>query len=492
MVADPRGFLRHGRVDPAKRPVPVRLRDWRLTAESPDPEQVRDQALRCMDCGVAFCHHGCPLGNEIPRWNELVARNVWREASISLHGTNNFPEFTGSLCPAPCEASCVLAINDDAVAIKQVELAIAERALAEGWLEPGPADARAGASGCRVAVIGSGPAGLTVAQQLARAGHAVTVYERADRPGGLLRYGIPDFKMDKALLDRRLHQLRCEGVQLRCGVDVGRSVAAAELRRGWDAVVLACGAPTPRALELPGDDLDGVHFAMDYLPHANRVVLGDVTLPGIDARGRRVAIIGGGDTGADCLGTANRQGAVVVHQLDHNPLPPVARDDAANPWPQWPRVHRHSPAHEEGVVEAWGAETTSLVGDGSGRVRAVRGRRVQVRWRGGARVFEADPDGDFEVAADLVLVAVGFLGVERGPLLEGLGVELAPGRCTVAVDSAWRTTAPGVYACGDATRGSSLVVWAIAEARSCASAVDADLTGHVRLPAPVRPGERPV
>ncbi len=489
MVADAWGFLKHSRVDAPKRPIPERLRDWRVVLTSPPAQHVSEQAVRCMDCGIPFCHQGCPLANLIPDWNELVAVDQWRAAIERLHATNHFPEFTGSLCPAPCEAACVLALGDDPVTIKQIELSIAERAFDEGWVQPQVPSVR---TGRRVAVIGSGPAGLACAQQLTRSGHHVTVLERSDRLGGLLRYGIPDFKMEKSYVDRRLAQMRAEGTEFRTGADVGRTVHPEVLRAAYDAVVIAAGALAPRELPVPGRDLTGVHQAMDYLPDANRVLLGDWAAPHIDARGKRVVIIGGGDTGADCLGTANRQGALVVHQLDHNPQPPEARDPLKNPWPQVPKVHKHSPAHDEGVAEEWAAQTLEFLGEG-GRLTGARVRRVERTYDAeGRRRFVPVPGSDFVVEADLALLAVGFVGTEPGSMLDVLGVATDPERGTVQVDAGWQSSAPGVFACGDATRGASLVVWAIAEGRACARGVDLHLMGQSNLPAPVVPGQPPL
>lgn len=491
MVANPWGFLRLARAEAPKRPVAERLLDWDPVYRRPASGDVQVQASRCMDCGVAFCHAGCPLGNLIPEWNELVVEDDWRSAIERLHATNNFPEFTGWLCPAPCEASCVLAINADPVAIKQVELGIIERAWDEGWVENRPAVDR---TGRKVAVIGSGPAGLACAQQLTRAGHDVVVYERDDRLGGLLRYGIPDFKMPKTFIDKRLEQLAAEGTELRAGVDIGGEggLDPVELRAGVDALVLATGALQPRDLEIPGRDLDGVHQAMDYLPLANRVRTGDLAAPPIDAAAKHVVIIGGGDTAADCLGTANRQGAASVTQLDHNARPPEARDITANPWPQWPRVHRTSLAHEEGVIESWAREAVEVLADDSGHVRAVVVEEVQTVRVDGRRIFRPIPDSRTELPCDILLIAAGFVGTERGSLLDRLGVEVDPERGSMRVRGDWATSADGVFTCGDAARGASLVVWAIAEGRACAAAVDTMLSGSTELPAPVRPGARPL
>ena len=486
-MADPRGFLVHGRELPARRPVPVRLRDWREVYEHFPPRKLQQQASRCMDCGIPFCNSGCPLGNLIPDWNDLVYRGQWRRAIERLHATNNFPEFTGRLCPAPCEAACVLGIHEPPVTIKQVEVEIVDRAWAEGWIRPEPA---AVATGRRVAVVGSGPAGLAAAQQLTRAGHRVTVFERADRIGGLLRYGIPEFKMEKRHIDRRLAQMEAEGTEFRAGVDVGSDVTAAQLRDEHDVVVLACGATAWRDLPIPGRDLRGVYQAMEYLPPANRVQQGDLEESPISAAGKRVVIIGGGDTGADCLGTAHRQGAASVRQFEIMPRPPDARPDA-NPWPTWPMIYRVSSAHEEGGERDFAINTTEFVGDGEGNLAALATVRVEQSWRDGRVCFDAVPGTEEEIGADLVLLAMGFVGPERGPLLEGLGVEL-DARGNVARDDRWATNAAGVYVCGDMGRGQSLIVWAIAEGRACAAAVDADLTGSTDLPAVVTPASMPL
>ncbi|HET9071654.1 MAG TPA: glutamate synthase subunit beta [Acidimicrobiales bacterium] len=479
-MADPRGFLAHAREVPVRRPVPVRLRDWKEVYEPFPADRLAVQASRCMDCGIPFCNEGCPLGNLIPDWNDLVYRDRWRAAIERLHATNNFPEFTGRLCPAPCEAACVLGINADPVTIKQVEVSIIDRAWEEGWVTAVPSATR---TGRRVAVVGSGPAGLAAAQQLARAGHDVVVWERADRPGGLLRYGIPEFKMEKRVLDRRLAQLRAEGVEFRCGVDVGRDLSVGELRSAHDAVVLAVGSTVPRELPVPGRELAGIHQAMEYLPLANRVQEGDLPDAPITAAGKRVVIIGGGDTGADCLGTAHRQGAVSVHQLEIMPRPPGSRDPST-PWPTWPLVFRTSSAHEEGGERVFAVETEAFEDDGTGHVAGLRAH--EVRWvpASGDRParFEAVAGTEQDLPCELVLLAMGFTGPEPA-LPVALGTELGP-RGTVA-RSGYATSVPGVWVCGDAGRGQSLIVWAIAEGRSCAAEVDRALTGRSLLPAPL-------
>jgi glutamate synthase (NADPH/NADH) small chain len=483
-VADPTGFLTTPRRTRPRRPVDVRIRDWREVYEELTHDELRAQAGRCMDCGVAFCHAGCPLGNLIPEWNDLVRRGDGQEASERLHATNNFPEFTGRLCPAPCEAACVLGIADDPVTIEQVELDIAERAWSNGWVTPTVPGA---ATGRGVAVVGSGPAGLAAAQQLARAGHAVTVFERADRPGGLLRYGIPEFKLPKPVLDRRLAQLVAEGVRIEVGVEAGGPrLPAARLRAEFDAVVLAGGAAAPRDLPVPGRCLDGVLFAMEYLTAANRAGSrgrdGDVAR---SAAGRQVVIIGGGDTGADCLGTAHRQGALSVTQLEILPEPPPARSPST-PWPLWPLMLRTSSAHEEGGVRRFAVRTSAFLEGPAGRVGGVAVESVRPVPDGG---FEPVPGTGRVLPADLVLLALGFAGPERSRLLDGLGVGFDARGC-VARDASWQTTAPGVFVAGDMGRGQSLVVWAIAEGRSVAAAVDRWLTGSTTLPAPIGPAER--
>jgi glutamate synthase (NADPH/NADH) small chain len=468
---------------PARRPVDVRIRDWREVYTEFSPDDLRRQAGRCMDCGIPFCHQGCPLGNLIPEWNDLVRTGDWRAAAERLHATNNFPEFTGRLCPAPCESACVLGINADPVTIKQVEVEIINRAWAEGWVPPRRPSPRAVAAGGRVAVIGSGPAGLAAAQQLTRAGHAVTVFERADAPGGLLRYGIPEFKMEKSHLDRRLVQMLAEGTEFRCGIAAGEQVTAAELRAGHDAIVLACGSTVARGLPVPGAGLAGVHQAMDYLPLANRAVATPLAEPAISARGRHVVIIGGGDTGADCLGTAHRQGAASVTQLEIMPRPPQQRP-SGQPWPTYPMTYRVSSAHEEGGERVYAVSTQEFIGDEAGRVRALRLVEVDAS-------FAPVPGTERELPGDLVLLAMGFTGAERGRLVTDLGVAFTE-RGSVARDAGFATSVPGVFVAGDMGRGQSLIVWAIAEGRSAAAAVDAYLGGEPVLPAAIEPTAVPL
>ncbi len=467
-MGKPTGFLEKDRETPHKRPVEERIHAAREGSEPAPEHQLRAEAARCMDCGIPFCHQGCPLGNLIPDWNDLVYRGRFEEAAARLAETNNFPELTGRLCPAPCEASCVLGIDDKPVTIKEVEREIAERARAAGYA-PKVARSR---SGKRVAVVGSGPAGLACAQELAREGHDVVVFERADRPGGLLRYGIPDFKMDKAVLDERLDQLRAEGVAFRCGVDVGRHLTAAELREGFDAVALATGALLPRGLDVSGSDLPGVHPALDYLEQENRIQAGGTIADSIriTAKNKRVIILGGGDTGADCLGTAHRQGALSVVQLEIAPRPPDER--AANePWPLWPNIFRVSPAHEEGGERAYALRTLRIEESGGRAARLVAER---IDWKDG-RIIPTGEEVSFDV--DLVLVATGYLGPEPSALYTALGVGLdARGR--LDADENGRTGEPSVFAMGDARRGASLIVWAIAEGRRAARSIGAFLTGR--------------
>ncbi|MBU8856111.1 MULTISPECIES: glutamate synthase subunit beta [unclassified Micromonospora] len=498
-MPDPNGFLRYDRRLPARRPVPVRISDWREVYPPAGEELIREQATRCMDCGIPFCHDGCPLGNRIPDWNDLVRTGNWDAAVESLHATNNFPEFTGRLCPAPCEAACVLGLGgQQPVTIKQVEVEIADAAAARDGLRPRPASTTTGRS---VAVVGSGPAGLAAAQQLARAGHTVTVYERDDAIGGLLRYGIPDFKLEKQHIDKRLAQLTAEGVRFRTGVHVGVDVTAEQVRAEHDAVLLACGALQGRDTpETPGRELRGVHQAMAHLVAANRVVAaaGDgrpalATLPDgtpIDAAGKHVVIIGGGDTAADCLGVAHRQGAAGVHQLDLYPQPPSERDAERDPWPTWPWLLRNYPAHEEGGERVFAVAVQEFVDDGTGQVRAVRIAEVTVEKVDGRRIVTPLPGSEREIPADLVLLAIGFEGTEEQPLLAQFGVTRNP-RGAVDARPDWQA-ADGVFVAGDMHRGASLIVWAIAEGRAAAAAIHTYLGGVGDLPAPVDPARQPL
>jgi len=474
------GFIEIKRAKPQARPVHERIRDWSEVYLREPEAHVREQGARCMDCGIPFCHQGCPLGNLIPDWNDLVYHHRWRPAIDRLHATNNFPELTGRLCPAPCEGSCVLGINDDPVTIKRIELAIVEHAFEHGWIQPQRPAMR---TGKRVAIVGSGPAGLAAADQLNRAGHQVTVFERADRIGGLLRYGIPEFKLEKRFLDRRLALLAEEGVMFRPGVEIGIDLPVAGLRREFDAVVLCCGAAWARDLQIPGRELGGIHFAVEYLTQQNRRSAGDQVPPAdvISAEGKRVVIIGGGDTGADCLGTAHRQGALSVHQFELLPRPPDLRQ-ADNPWPEWPNVFRTSSAHEEGGERVYAVSTERFVAgtNGShGRVTGLQAVNVETRREGGRVQFTRVPGTEFELGADLVLLAMGFVGPERGSLLSQLGVRLTD-RGTVWRDENWMTSEPGVFTAGDMQRGQSLIVWAIADGRNAARSVDAHLMGSPR------------
>jgi glutamate synthase (NADPH/NADH) small chain len=503
-VADPRGFLTFRRADAPKRPKPERVHDWHevyLDQTAPEViDETRKQASRCMDCGIPFCHSGtagCPLGNLIPEWNDLVRRDDWAQASDRLHATNNFPEFTGRLCPAPCEAACVLALTpaaEGAVTIKRVEQSIADVAWERDLVvsqNPGLA------SGKKVAVIGSGPGGLAAAQQLTRAGHEVTVFERDDRLGGLLRYGIPEFKMEKAVLDRRLAQMHAEGTRFVTSCEVGGfapgDLSVERLRAEFDAVVLAVGALDGRdAPDLPGRDLAGVHLAMEHLVPSNRECEGDGPTS-ISAHGKHVIIIGGGDTAADCYGTALRQGAASVHQLDQYPRPPDQADFDRSPWPTWPWILRTYPVHEEGGERAFEVAVERFVGDENGQVRAVQLRTVKVERDRATGRREVVPVSDevTELPCDLALLAIGFAGVQDMPLLDGLGLRRSP-KGTLSCGPDWETESPGVFVCGDAHRGASLVVWAIAEGRAVAHSVDAFLTGTSQLPSPVHPTALPL
>ncbi|HEY6766805.1 MAG TPA: glutamate synthase subunit beta [Candidatus Sulfotelmatobacter sp.] len=459
------GFLEHERELAPRRPATQRVNDWFEIYQDLPEEKLRKQGARCMDCGVPFCQTGCPVNNLIPDWNDLVYRGRWKEALRQLHATNNFPEFTGRICPAPCEASCVLGINQSAVAIKQNEKNIVERGFREGWIRPQPPNSR---TGKRVAVVGSGPAGLAAAQQLCRAGHGVTVYEKADRIGGLLRYGIPEFKLEKHIIDRRLEQMAVEGVKVVTNAEVGKNVQVEGLRLEFDAIVLAGGAENPRDLNVPGRELNGIHFAMEYLPQQNKRCHGDTILEGeILAGGKRVIIIGGGDTGADCLGTCHRQKPLSVHQFEILPKPPDERSPLT-PWPLWPMQLRTEAAHEEGGIRDWSIATTKFTGDAEG-VKQLHARRV-----GPAPKFESLPGTEFTMEADLVLIAMGFLGPVRKGMIEQFGLLLDP-RGNVATDKNYMSSVAGVFAAGDMRRGQSLVVWAISEGRKAAAAVDAYL-----------------
>jgi glutamate synthase (NADPH/NADH) small chain len=478
-MGNPTGFIDIRRKKHPTRPVAERVRDWNEVYLPYPAGELEQQGARCMDCGIPFCHQGCPLGNLIPDWNDLVYHDRWHGAIERLHSTNNFPEFTGKLCPAPCEGACVLGINENPVTIKSIEATIIDRAWQEGWVTPTSPPVR---TWKKVAVVGSGPAGLAAADQLNKAGHTVTVFEKADRIGGLLRYGIPEFKMEKQHLDRRLAILEAEGIVFRTGVHVGVDVAAARLRSDFDAVLLAGGAEQPRNLPVPGRDLEGIHFAMEYLTLQNRRNEGDIVADAafITAKDQHVVIIGGGDTGADCLGTAHRQGARSVHQLELMPRPPQSRADD-NPWPLWPQIFRVSTAHEEGGERLYAVSTEKFTGDANGHVRTLHAVNVE---RAGAR-FVPVPGSEFEIPADLVLLAMGFTGPEKGALLSDLGVAFTD-RGNVARDARWMTNVSGVFTAGDMQRGQSLIVWAIAEGRSAARAIDEFLMGESKLPAPLQ------
>jgi glutamate synthase (NADPH) small chain len=472
------GFMEIQRETPSRRPVGERLKDWREFDLKMPEDKLRAQGARCMDCGIPFCHKGCPLGNIIPDWNDLVYRGRWREAIERLHWTNNFPEFTGRVCPAPCEEACVLNINNDPVTIKLIEKSIVDHAWAQGYVTP---QSNPRKTGKKVAVVGSGPSGMACAQQLARAGHSVTLYERADRMGGLLRYGIPDFKLEKWQVERRVEQMKAEGVEMVTNCRAGFDIHADELRRKHDAIVLTIGATKPRDLPVPGRELNGIHFAMDFLPQQNKRNAGDTIPPetSITAEGKSVVILGGGDTGSDCLGTSNRQGASIVHQYELLPMPPEKRT-LAMPWPDWPMILRTSTSHEEGVTRDWSINTKYFSGE-NGVVKKLHGVRLNWKQDSGRMVMEEIPGSEFELDCDLVLLALGFLGPEPEGIVGELGLKLDQ-RGNIACEN-YHSSVPGVFAAGDSRRGQSLVVWAIWEGRECARTVDTYLMGESFLPA---------
>ena len=481
-MGKPTGFIEFDREKQPYRPVEERLQDWNQVMQPWSVEPLKAQASRCMDCGIPFCHQGCPLGNLIPDWNDLVYRDQWMEAIERLHATNNFPEFTGTLCPAPCEGSCLLGINEDPVTIKAVELSIIDKAWENGWIKPEPAEVLTGKT---VAIVGSGPAGLAAAQQLARAGHEVTLFERDDRIGGLLRYGIPEFKMEKKQLDRRLEQMQAEGVIFKTDSHAGQNLSVEELQNDFDAIVLSGGACNARDLPAAGRELKGIHQAMEFLPIQNKLCEGDDAENNfISAKDKHVIIIGGGDTGADCLGTSNRQGCKSVHQLEIMPKPPNSRHED-NPWPEWPNIFRTASAHEEGVERVYAVNTRRFIDDGDGNVKALQLVNVKMKNSDGRMSFEEVKDSEQELPCDLVLLAMGFLGPEKPGMLEQLGVELNSRGNVVADPLTWMTSVDGVFAAGDMRRGQSLIVWAIAEGRSVAAGVDKYLMGATDLPRPV-------
>lgn len=480
-MGDPKGFLTTPREMPTRRPVDVRIQDWKEVYEPQPLETLQKQAGRCMDCGIPFCHQGCPLGNLIPEWNDLMWRGDKNEAMARLHVTNNFPEFTGRLCPAPCETACVVAINADAVTIKQVELRTIEEAFANGQVVPLTPDRLTGKT---VAVIGSGPAGLAAAQQLTRAGHTVAVYERAPKIGGLMRYGIPEFKMEKLILDRRIAQMEAEGTRFRAGVEVGTEITGHQLRSRYDAIVLAVGATQWRDLPVPGRELIGVYQAMEYLPWGNLQALGETEEPLINVEGKHVVILGGGDTGADCLGTAIRQGAASITQLEIMPRPTEERP-GTQPWPTYPMIYRVSSAHEELDNRLFSVSTEKFIGNENGTLRALS--LIETEFIDGK--FQSVPGTEYEIPADFVFLAMGFTGPEKNELLSQLEVEFDE-RGNIRRDDKYQTSADAVFVCGDAGRGQSLIVWAIAEGRSAAAAVDEYLTGRTQLPAPIPPTAR--
>ncbi|MDG2108272.1 MAG: glutamate synthase subunit beta [Woeseiaceae bacterium] len=481
-MGKPTGFIEFDREKQPYRPVEERLQDWNQVMKPWPIEPLKTQASRCMDCGIPFCHQGCPLGNLIPDWNDLVYRDQWMEAIERLHATNNFPEFTGTLCPAPCEGSCVLGINEDPVTIKAVELSIIDKAWENGWITPEPAEVLTGKT---VAIVGSGPAGLAAAQQLARAGHEVTLFERDDRIGGLLRYGIPEFKMENKQIDRRLKQMRAEGVIFKANSYVGENLSVEELKNDFDALVLTGGACAARDLPTEGRELKGIHQAMEFLPMQNRLCEGDEAENNfISAKDKHVIIIGGGDTGADCLGTSNRQGCTSVHQLEIMPKPPNSRLED-NPWPEWPRIFRTASAHEEGVERVYSVNTKRFIDDGDGNVKALQLVDVEMKNIDGRISFEEVEGSEQELPCDLALLAMGFLGPEKPGMLEQLGLKLNDRGNVITDPQTWMTSVDGVFAAGDMRRGQSLIVWAIAEGRSVAAGVDKYLMGDTDLPRPV-------